>query len=515
LLQVGGAVPAFTYEHDASGNLNHMPHLAVMHWDASDRLKHAARNRDQLVWYAYAGDGQRVRKVFENHRTIEETIYIGTYEVYRRRPRGTRTVSYERSTRHVTEGDRVAARIETVTVDRASGSDDAIVHTRYQIRNHLGSSSIELNDAAQVVGYEEHHPFGSSAVHVTRASNAIPKRYRYAGKERDQETGLHYFGARYYASWLGRWISSDPVADTRVRSAYMYVSNDPVNRVDPDGRYEVSWKDVRQGAGDVVVGAAIGAAVVVAAIAAAPLIGAATVAVVGATGAAALASAGSALLTTAAVVGTAHLLQRQAEGVIGSDFATGKRLSDAERSYRLGEAVGTVGTFGLAKLGSSIKSATSSVIRRGTATSPAPGGQSTSELIIARPAGAARMNGEAEHLASIDESILAKGVGELSFGANGRKIDFLFNRNIDQSNARNALRAKGNASRIGIADTAANRAEVTRLFNEAYNNPATIISSGKLPGSNVREFFLPGVTGTGSKIHFVEQNGKVITIMAK
>jgi filamentous hemagglutinin len=56
---------------------------------------------------------------------------------------------------------------------------------------------------------------------------------------------------------------------------------------------------------------------------------------------------------------------------------------------------------------------------------------------------------------------------------------------------------------------------VTRLFNEAYNNPATIVGPGKLPGSNVREFFLPGVTGTGSKIQFVEQNGRVITIMAQ
>jgi filamentous hemagglutinin len=42
-----------------------------------------------------------------------------------------------------------------------------------------------------------------------------------------------------------------------------------------------------------------------------------------------------------------------------------------------------------------------------------------------------------------------------------------------------------------------------------------MVGPGKLPGSNVREFFLPGVTGTGSKIQFVEQNGKVITIMAK
>jgi len=103
-------------------------------------------------------------------------------------------------------------------------------------------------------------------------------------------------------------------------------------------------------------------------------------------------------------------------------------------------------------------------------------------------------------------------LSELSFG---RKLDFLFNKGIDQSNAYNAARAAGNVERIGIADTAANRAEVTRLFNQAFRYPSSIVGPGKLPGSNVREFFLPGVTGTGSKIQFVEQGGKVITIIAK
>jgi len=97
----------------------------------------------------------------------------------------------------------------------------------------------------------------------------------------------------------------------------------------------------------------------------------------------------------------------------------------------------------------------------------------------------------------------------------GRKLDFLFNKNINQENAYNASRAAGNASRIGIADTPENRAEVTRLFNEAYNNPGSIVGPGKIPGSNLREFFLPGITGTGSKIQFVEKDGVVITIMAR
>ncbi len=107
---------------------------------------------------------------------------------------------------------------------------------------------------------------------------------------------------------------------------------------------------------------------------------------------------------------------------------------------------------------------------------------------------------------------LPKSGGELQFG---RKLDFLFNKNINPANPRNVQRARGNADRIGIADTQQNRAEVTRRFNEAFNNPSSIVNPGKTPGSKVREFFLLGVTGTGSKIQFVEQGGKVITVIAK
>ncbi|QET06743.1 hypothetical protein FOB72_28180 [Cupriavidus pauculus] len=104
---------------------------------------------------------------------------------------------------------------------------------------------------------------------------------------------------------------------------------------------------------------------------------------------------------------------------------------------------------------------------------------------------------------------------ELTFGDNGRKLDFLFNNNIDSSNVYNAARAAGNASRIGIADTPANRATVTQLLNQAYNDPSSIVGPGTVPGSNLREFYLPGLTGTGSKVQFVELNGKVLTIIAK
>jgi len=115
-----------------------------------------------------------------------------------------------------------------------------------------------------------------------------------------------------------------------------------------------------------------------------------------------------------------------------------------------------------------------------------------------------------------ESPVVTRGAGKaLDFGRNNRKLDFLFNRNIDPSVPSNVQRAAGNAQRIGIADTPANRAEVIRRFNQSFNDPSSIVGPGRLPGSNVREFFLPGVTGTGSKVQFVEQGGRVITIIAR
>ncbi len=64
-----------------------------------------------------------------------------------------------------------------------------------------------------------------------------PKRYRYTGKERDEETGLYYHGARYYAPWLGRWTSCDPAGLVDGLNLYVYAGANPVVRHDPSGLY--------------------------------------------------------------------------------------------------------------------------------------------------------------------------------------------------------------------------------------------------------------------------------------
>ncbi|MBZ0182893.1 MAG: RHS repeat-associated core domain-containing protein, partial [Melioribacteraceae bacterium] len=66
------------------------------------------------------------------------------------------------------------------------------------------------------------------------------EKYDFTEKERDTETGLNYFGARYYDSDLGRWTSVDPLAYKRPGiSPYNYCQLNPINRFDPDGREDL------------------------------------------------------------------------------------------------------------------------------------------------------------------------------------------------------------------------------------------------------------------------------------
>jgi RHS repeat-associated protein len=95
---------------------------------------------------------------------------------------------------------------------------------------------METNENGQVISYEEYHPFGTSAYRTAKSGTDLSlKRYRFTNKERDDETGLYYFGVRYYAAWLGRWTSSDPGDFVDGLNLYVYVRNNPVNGVDELG----------------------------------------------------------------------------------------------------------------------------------------------------------------------------------------------------------------------------------------------------------------------------------------
>jgi RHS repeat-associated protein len=79
---------------------------------------------------------------------------------------------------------------------------------------------------------------------INQRSTTFDAQYKFSGKERDIETGYGYFGARYYSSELGIWISTDPMAGKYPSSTpYAYCRNNPIMLVDPNGMEDGNFHD--------------------------------------------------------------------------------------------------------------------------------------------------------------------------------------------------------------------------------------------------------------------------------
>jgi RHS repeat-associated protein len=225
------------YTYDAAGNMITMPHLAQLGWDHEQRFVLADRGGGGEVYFAYDASGQRVRKAYDHGGFVEERIYLDGYELYRNRNRTTGAVALERQTLHVRDAARVAVLVETKTIDTSIPGFTPTTRQRYQVANHLGSTAAELDASGGVITYEEYFPYGGTSWQATASTTDVSaRRYRYTGKERDDETGLYYHGARYYAAWLGRWTSADPAGFVDGVNLYRYGRNNPIGFLDPDGR---------------------------------------------------------------------------------------------------------------------------------------------------------------------------------------------------------------------------------------------------------------------------------------
>ena len=242
--KIGSVTENYCYDGDAGrqGNITSMPNLRVMRWDYKNQLQATSQQivkegQPEITWYVYDASGQRIRKVTERQTApgvqptrLKERIYLEDYEVYRTF-NGQNEVLLERNTISVMDNDRRVALIESRIKGEGTGAPKQLI--RYQYVNHLNSVCLELDDHAQIISYEEYTPYGATS--YRSSETAIPKRYRYTGKERDEENGLYYYGSRYYSAMMGRWVSCDPSGVEDGLNLYLYVSCNPVNLIDPDG----------------------------------------------------------------------------------------------------------------------------------------------------------------------------------------------------------------------------------------------------------------------------------------
>ncbi len=237
--QVGGQTYNYTH-HAKHGYLTSLPHLQVMEWNFRDELsavatqKTCSGNDVEITYYVYNADGERVRKVTETSAggsKKEERLYLEGVEIYKKYSGA--DSGLQRTTLHVTDDLHRIAMIDTRN-EYNDGTDEKTI--RFQFSNHIDSANLELNDAAEVINYEEYHPYGTTAYSATNKDiQAAAKRYRYTGMERDEESGLGYHSARYYISWLTRWVSSDPDGLVDTTNLYQYSRSNPVKNFDKTG----------------------------------------------------------------------------------------------------------------------------------------------------------------------------------------------------------------------------------------------------------------------------------------
>ncbi len=129
----------------------------------------------------------------------------------------------------------------------------------YYHPDHLGSSSYITDANGEVSQHIEYFAFGETFLEEHSNTERTP--YLFNGKELDEETGLYYYGARYYDAKTSVWQSVDLEAEKYPNvSPYAYVANNPINSLDPDGRYIIFigglrlWHGARDQAGHVYNG---------------------------------------------------------------------------------------------------------------------------------------------------------------------------------------------------------------------------------------------------------------------
>ncbi|WP_018440979.1 SpvB/TcaC N-terminal domain-containing protein [Trinickia symbiotica] len=244
-----------SYSYDVHGNITSMPQLQAAQWDFLDCLmmtRRQAVNADdadgsahqgERTYYTYNAAGERVRKVTESSIGVKtkERFYLGASEVYREYD-GVGHTKLERQTLHVRDDKHRIALVETKTVDAGAAPgplpSSAI---RFQFTNLLNTACLELDENGSIVTYEEYYTYGGTSYQAGRSlAETSLKRYRYLGKERDEESGLNYFGARYYAPWLGRWLTPDPIGIRGGMNLYAYCHGNPISRHDPTGTQDSS-----------------------------------------------------------------------------------------------------------------------------------------------------------------------------------------------------------------------------------------------------------------------------------
>ena len=258
-----GVVYSFPVAYDNSGNQKQLDinNAVDLSWNCCENLVSARiierpDELDDSDYYTYDSDEMRTRKVSERMANggsvtqIEAMRYYGNYDVklvQKLTEDGEQTILRRQTLRVMDDRTCVAIINNWVQDDLKRETEQTGVRSvRFQLDNHLGSVSMEVDSNAQLISYEEYFPYGGTALIAGQNQQEVSlKVYRYSGQERDDSTGLYYFGARYYAPWLRRWLKPDPAGTVDGLNLYAFVGGNPLNYIDHFGYKKKKTKTVQ------------------------------------------------------------------------------------------------------------------------------------------------------------------------------------------------------------------------------------------------------------------------------
>ena len=112
---------------------------------------------------------------------------------------------------------------------------------RFYFQDHLGSTNVVTDAIGTAIELIEYKPFGELARHEKYGGTENTAWYYFTGKPLDDETGLMFYGARYYSPLIGRFITPDTIVQSPMNpqtlNRYSYCNNNPVNFIDPTGHF--------------------------------------------------------------------------------------------------------------------------------------------------------------------------------------------------------------------------------------------------------------------------------------
>ncbi|HOM88955.1 MAG TPA: RHS repeat-associated core domain-containing protein, partial [Spirochaetota bacterium] len=258
-----------TYRYDANGNMTAVYDTAkqfnrILYWDDDNRLtKTVDTTSGSSVATSYAYDAKGMRIIKDG--PYGKSIYIDTGYVESGAPQTPTPIV----SNHIFVGNTRVASVVKHTEEKQPA-------TYFYASDHLGSSSVLTTQQGSYHERIEYLPYGETWVEDKATSDGYSTPYKFTGKELDAETGLYYFGARYYDARVSRWISADPaleegkyfpkpndfdtehdfywylqqdgskklpglggVFNAVNMDVYHYAGNNPVKLVDPDGNEDI------------------------------------------------------------------------------------------------------------------------------------------------------------------------------------------------------------------------------------------------------------------------------------